>query len=51
MKDYVARRPTKVAEIVGVDLPWPRNLDVITGERFIELKRHCLDRFWHEVRN
>jgi hypothetical protein len=24
---------------------------VITGERFIELKPHCLDRFWHEVKN
>jgi len=47
----LTRRPTKVAEIVDVDLPWPRNLDVITGERFIELKPHCLDRFWHEVKN
>ena len=28
----LTRRPTKVAEIVDIDLPWPRNLDVTTGE-------------------
>jgi NitT/TauT family transport system ATP-binding protein len=46
----LTRRPTKVAEIVEIDLPWPRNLDVTTGERFMALKRHCLDRFWQEVK-
>ena len=46
----LTRRPTRVAEIVSVDLPWPRDLDVTTGERFINLKRHCLDRFWREVK-
>lgn len=46
----LTRRPTRVAEIVPVDLPWPRDLDVTTGEGFINLKRHCLDRFWQEVR-
>lgn len=46
----LTRRPTRVAEIVGVDLPWPRDLDVTTGEGFIALKRHCLDRFWREVK-
>jgi NitT/TauT family transport system ATP-binding protein len=46
----LTRRPTKVAEIVDVDLPWPRNLDVTTGEAFISLKRHCLERFQREVK-
>lgn len=46
----LTRRPTRVAEIVDVELPWPRDLDVTTGEAFIALKRHCLDRFWREVR-
>jgi NitT/TauT family transport system ATP-binding protein len=46
----LTRRPTQVAEIVDVDLPWPRDLDVTTGERFITLKRHCLERFWLEVK-
>lgn len=45
----LTRRPTKVAEIVDVDLPWPRDLDVTTGQRFMMLKRHCLERFWREV--
>jgi NitT/TauT family transport system ATP-binding protein len=46
----LTRRPTRVAEIVDVELPWPRNLDVTTGDAFIALKRHCLDRFWREVK-
>jgi NitT/TauT family transport system ATP-binding protein len=46
----LTRRPARVAEIVEVDLPWPRDLDVTTGERFIALKRHCLERFWREVK-
>jgi NitT/TauT family transport system ATP-binding protein len=46
----LTRRPTRVAEIVDVDLPWPRDLDATTSEAFIALKRHCLDRFWREVK-
>jgi NitT/TauT family transport system ATP-binding protein len=46
----LTRRPTRVAEIVDIDLPWPRNLEVTTGESFMTLKRHCLERFWQEVR-
>jgi NitT/TauT family transport system ATP-binding protein len=46
----LSRRPTRVAEIVDVDLPWPRDIEVTTGEAFIALKRHCLDRFWREVK-
>lgn len=46
----LTRRPTQVAEIVDVNLPWPRNLEVTTGESFMSLKRHCLDRFWQEVK-
>jgi NitT/TauT family transport system ATP-binding protein len=46
----LSRRPTRVAEIVEVDLPWPRDLDVTTGAKFIALKRYCLDRFWREVK-
>ena len=46
----LTRRPTQVAEIVDIGLPWPRNLDVTTSEQFVSLKRHCLDRFWREVK-
>ena len=45
----LTRRPTRVAEIVDIDLPWPRNLEVTTGDSFMTLKRHCLERFWREV--
>jgi NitT/TauT family transport system ATP-binding protein len=45
----LTRRPTRVAEIVDVDLPWPRDLGITTGEPFIKIKRHCLDRFWREA--
>jgi NitT/TauT family transport system ATP-binding protein len=46
----LTRRPTQVAEIVDVDLPWPRNLDVTTSAPFMSLKRHCLERFQREVK-
>ena len=45
----LTRRPTKVAETVEINLPWPRDLDVTTSEPFNILKRHCLGRFWQEV--
>ncbi len=46
----LSRRQSKVAEIVEIDLHWPRGMDVTTGELFMALKRHCLDRFWQEVK-
>jgi NitT/TauT family transport system ATP-binding protein len=46
----LTRRPTKVAETVDVDLLWPRDIDVTTSEAFNTLKRHCLGRFWQEVK-
>jgi NitT/TauT family transport system ATP-binding protein len=46
----LSRRPTRVAEIIDVPLPWPRDLDVTTGAEFVALKRHCLDVFQREVK-
>ena len=46
----LTRRPTRVAEIVDVNLPWPRTTAATTGADFIALKRHCLDRFSREVK-
>lgn len=46
----LTRRPTRVAEIVNVDLAWPRNVETTTSESFMSFKRHCLDRFWKEAR-
>ncbi|MBO6519284.1 MAG: ATP-binding cassette domain-containing protein [Rhodospirillales bacterium] len=46
----LTRRPTQVAEIVDVDLDWPRTTQITTDTRFVDLKRHCLDVFWREVK-
>ena len=46
----LTRRPTQVAEIVDIDLPWPRTTEVTTDARFVDLKRYCLDVFWREVK-
>ena len=46
----LTRRPTRVAEIVDIDLPWPRGTSVTTSDRFIDLKRHCLGVFWQQVK-
>ena len=46
----LTRRPTQVAEIVDIDLDWPRTTQITTDPRFVDLKRHCLDVFWREVK-
>lgn len=46
----LTRRPTQVAEIVDVDLDWPRTTHITTDAKFVDLKRHCLDVFWREVK-
>lgn len=46
----LTRRPTRVAEIVNIDLPWPRTTQVTTDSRFVDIKRHCLEVFWREVK-
>ena len=45
----LTRRPTQVAEIVDIDLPWPRTTALTTDPTFVDLKRHCLEVFWREV--
>ncbi len=46
----LTRRPTQVADFVEVDLPRPRSVDMLTGEAFVSLKRHCLEVFQRAVR-
>lgn len=46
----LTRRPTQVAEFVSVDLDWPRTTQITTDPTFVDLKRHCLDVFWREVK-
>jgi NitT/TauT family transport system ATP-binding protein len=45
----LTRPPTRVAEIVPVDLPWPRDAKTLSNPDFVAIKGHCLDVFSREV--
>src|SRR5262249_4091548 len=45
----LTRRPTRVADFVGIDLPWPRHTESVTSARFVELKSHCLEVFQRQI--
>jgi NitT/TauT family transport system ATP-binding protein len=45
----LTRRPTRVADFVEVDLPWPRDTESVTSARFVELKSHCLGVFRRQI--
>jgi NitT/TauT family transport system ATP-binding protein len=45
----LTRPPTRVAEIVPVDLPWPRDAKTLSNSEFVAIKSHCLDVFSREV--
>lgn len=45
----LTRSPTRIAEIVDVDLPWPRDTTSVTSQRFLEFKSHCLEVFRREA--
>jgi NitT/TauT family transport system ATP-binding protein len=47
----LTRRPTRVADFVDVDLPWPRDTESVTSARFVELKSHCLGVFRRQIAN
>jgi NitT/TauT family transport system ATP-binding protein len=46
----LTRRPTRVAEIVTVDVAWPRDAKTLTSPEFVATRSHCLDVFTREVR-
>ena len=46
----LTRRPTRVAEVVNVPLPWPRDPVVVTEAPFARIKAHSLAVFQREVR-
>jgi hypothetical protein len=39
-----------VAEVVRVDLPYPRDMSTLTDPHFIRIKQHALEVFQREVR-
>jgi NitT/TauT family transport system ATP-binding protein len=41
----LSRRPTRVADFVEIDLPWPRTTESVTDPHFVRLKSHCLSVF------
>jgi NitT/TauT family transport system ATP-binding protein len=45
----LSRRPTRVADIVEVNVPWPRNAKTLTDPAFVALRSRCLDIFSREV--
>jgi NitT/TauT family transport system ATP-binding protein len=45
----LTRRPTRVADFVDIDLPWPRDTESVTSARFVELKSHCLGVFRRQI--
>lgn len=45
----LTRPPTRVAEIVPVELPWPRDTKRLSTAEFVAIKSHCLDVFSREV--
>ncbi len=45
----LTRRPTRIAEIVPVDVPYPRDSKSLTTPHFVAVKSHCLDVFSREV--
>jgi len=45
----LTRSPTRIAEIIDVDLPWPRDTGIVTSPRFLEFKSHCLEVFRREA--
>ncbi len=45
----LTRRPTRVAELVDVDIPWPRDKHTLSDPQFVAIRSHCLDIFSREV--
>jgi len=45
----LTRRPTRIAELVDVNVPWPRNTHTLTEPDFVAIRSHCLDVFSREV--
>ena len=45
----LTRPPTRVAEIVPIGLPWPRDAKTLSHPDFVAVKSHCLDVFSREV--
>ncbi|WP_213737656.1 ABC transporter ATP-binding protein [Bradyrhizobium sp. dw_411] len=45
----LTRRPTRIADTVPVDVPWPRDAKSLTSPEFVAIKSRCLEVFSREV--
>jgi len=45
----LTRRPTRVAEIVPIDVAYPRDARILATPEFVAVKSHCLEIFSREV--
>lgn len=45
----LTRRPTRIAEIVPVNVVYPRDAKALTSPEFVAVKSHCLEVFSREV--
>jgi len=45
----LTRRPTRIAEIVPVNVAYPRDARALTSPEFVKVKSHCLEVFSREV--
>jgi NitT/TauT family transport system ATP-binding protein len=41
----LTRRPTRIADDVAINLPWPRSPSTLSASAFVEIKRRCLESF------
>jgi NitT/TauT family transport system ATP-binding protein len=46
----LSRRPARVADLVAMDLPRPRDAQTLSDADFVRIKGHCLEVFQREVR-
>jgi NitT/TauT family transport system ATP-binding protein len=46
----LSRRPARVADLVAMDLPRPRDAHTLSAPDFVRIKGHCLEVFQREVR-
>jgi NitT/TauT family transport system ATP-binding protein len=46
----LSRRPARVADLVAMDLPRPRDAHTLSDTDFVRIKGHCLEVFQREVR-
>jgi NitT/TauT family transport system ATP-binding protein len=45
----LTRRPTRIAELVDVNIPWPRDTHTLADPNFVAIRSHCLEIFRREV--